>query len=186
MLAAVAQKDVRYYLNGVNINGNRLEATNGHYIFTATFPETIGDNQIFNLIGAKIPANAYMTEFSKIEVDENEEHEEHESVENAGKTVAIHKDRVGNFVGCNIVNVIDGKYPDIDRTVKDFKETPVSTIGFNSVYMGLPSKLFGKNADNMKFTFGGERSATKVDFNKYNEMNGFDIELQMILMPVNL
>ncbi len=157
MLAAAPKHDIRYYLNGVHLRRGIIEVTNGHYMLRAKL-EGNRENLIFNLIG-NIPARA------------------RETVLDLKSSCATHRDKDFKILGMSYIQVIDGKFPDVDRIVNGFKTKNVSSGSFNPEYVGLPFKLFG--AYQARFEFGGTEASSRVLF---KSRTGDDIE--MYIMPM--
>jgi DNA polymerase-3 subunit beta len=107
---AMAQQDVRYYLNGVLliVEGNHLKvvATDGHRLaFNAGVIE--GDQEKMEII---LPRKA-VTELCKLLGETNESVE----VEFSPQQVKV------NFSGINLITkVIDGKFPDYERVIPKY------------------------------------------------------------------
>ena len=151
-LELAPKEDIRYYLNGVHVKGNRIEVTNGHYCFVG-HQENDVEEKIFSLIGSKIPQKAVETEIVKTTCEE------------LGDTyIAIHRDNFKRPVGSNVVEFRDGNFPDIDKAVAgDFKECSQSEIRIQSCFLGLPAKVFGKDANMMTMTLN-EKGVAKLSF----------------------
>ena len=134
-----AKDDVRFYLNGIHIYKNIVEATNGHVAVQMTMKKKIRGNFILNVRGS-IPAKAKFTKFEF----------------NKAETIAKHYDIFGSLIQVSCVDVIDGNFPDVNRIIPtEFK--PVDHVGFNTGYVGIFSKMFGNsNMGSAKFQFGGE------------------------------
>lgn len=161
-LDAAAKKDHRYYLCGVHVIGDRIESSNGHYCFVGKLDEAIEEEVIFNLIGAKIPKSAVETEIIKGDID-----------------VAVHRNIKLQIVGSNVVEYIDGKFPNIKEKIEDtFILTSHDTVGFSSEYLGLPAKLFGSKTCNS--------GLVKIELgeNKMGRISFFDYEMKSIKMYV--
>lgn len=133
------KNDVRFYLNGIHIYKNIVEATNGHIAVKMTMKKKIRGNYILSIKGI-IPAKAKFTKFEF----------------NKSETIAKHYDIFGSLILVSCVDVIDGKFPDIDKVIpKEFKA--VDFVGFNTEYVGVFSKMFGiSNMGSAKFQFGGK------------------------------
>jgi len=161
MLGGAAKNDVRFFLNGVHVFGETIEATNGHYLFTAKIDKTEED-RIFKIIGT-IPAKAQDTEIS------------------FETNIATHKNFNNEIVGVGYVEVIDGKFPDTQKVIDKFKPEKVSEIAFSPEYLSLPKKLFGANGVTLEF--GGKDGTARAKF-KHNKTSYTDIE--MYLMPMRM
>ena len=97
-----AKGDPRWYLNGIRINKDFIEATNGHVAIRMNSGVRTRADVIVRFKG-KIPSSAYTTklEFSK------------------GKNTAYHYDTMGELVNVQIFYLEDGKYPDFKKIIPD-------------------------------------------------------------------
>lgn len=166
-LDAAAKGGLRYYLCGVHVIGDRIESTNGNYCFVGKLDEEAVEEKTFTLIGVKIPKAAVETEIIKGDID-----------------IAIHRDSRLNIVGSNVVEYIDGKFPNIKEKIEDtFVLTSHGAVGFNSKYLGLPAKLFGTkrfdwNVVRLEF---GENKMGRITFSDPSLEN-----IKMYVMPCRL
>ncbi len=163
-----AKDDVRFYLNGIHIYKNIVEATNGHVAVQMTMKKKIRGNFILNIKGA-IPVKAKFTKFEF----------------NKSETIAKHYDLFGSLISVSCVDVIVGKFPDVDKVIPtEFK--PASMVGFNTEYVGLFSKMFGNaNMGSAKFQFSGDMGCALL-----TSMNGVINEEfgnpKFLIMPTRL
>lgn len=119
-----ASGDIRYYLNGFRINSKHIEATNGHVAIRMINCNGFKGDHIIKLIGA-IPAKAVKTEFLIKEC------------------VAKHYDSADKLVGAQAFELIDGKYPDLDRVIP--KENVTGEFPAIQIkYLSLFEKAFKK------------------------------------------
>lgn len=125
-----AKNDIRYYLNGIHIKGNIVEATNGHYAVRMTMESEVDGEHILNVKGV-IPKKAHESEF--ILGDE---------------AIVKHRDASGLLLSVHIVDVIDKvRYPQIENAIPDSsKKVATEEIGFNTKYLALFDKMFGSPA----------------------------------------
>jgi DNA polymerase III sliding clamp (beta) subunit (PCNA family) len=132
--------DPRYYLNGIHIYKNKIEATNGHIAIHMTMDKRIRKDLILNIRGV-ISKKAEYSSFV------------------FGKSNFVkHYDEFGSLISLNVVDVIDGKYPDINRIIpKEFKS--VDSIGVKAAYVGLFGKMFNCKFGVAKLQFSGENGA---------------------------
>jgi len=139
------KEDIRYYLNGIHIYKNIVESTNGHVAVQMTMDKKIRGNFILNIKGV-VPAKAQWTKF----------------IFDKDETIAKHYDCYESLISVSCVEVIDGKYPDIDRVIPQ-KFGPIEAIGLNTEYVGLFGKMFGKNyMSAAKFQFSDKNSAALI------------------------
>jgi len=158
-MAAAPKSDYRLYLNGIYIDGAKIEVTNGHYLFRAAI-DSEEEAKTFSLTG-NIPASARDTEIF------------------FDKQQAIHKDAKGCVVGCSFVEIIDGKWPDTKKLTDKFVKGQIDMIGFKPEYTGLPHKLFG--ATGAEVTFGGEHAMAFIKF-KTRDLEDVDL----YIMPMRI
>ena len=179
-----ATNDVRFYLNGVHFKGFNIEATNGHYMYQASFKEfELDDVKAKPVKGSvivrpknKVPASTKARNISYVEITTR-------------KDVATIKyiSLYNQIEHMDVGEVIDGKYPDSRRVVKHIEAEDVSLdapIGFNTKYLALIDKLLGKqmfNVAEMRLT--GPSNPTEVLLKKpcmmqYNEI--------FVLMPARI
>ena len=112
-----AKKDIRYYLNGICFKADgRICSTDGHRAFVGGKHEgEIGEDVILSV--TKAPTKNY--DYAHIDTD--------------AKSITYHLDNTVQ-VGVGMVDVIAGRFPDIDRVIP--KETsPTERIGFNAKYL---------------------------------------------------
>jgi DNA polymerase-3 subunit beta len=121
-----AKDDCREYLNGIHIKGNHVESTDGHTCVRMTMDKVIDVERIVNIRG-KVPVKAISSIFEIGEVE----------------AIVKHYDQFCELISVQVVDVIEGKYPDFDRVIpKDDKKASVSEIGVNPDYVGRFSKMF--------------------------------------------
>lgn len=143
-----AKGDVRYYLNGIHIKGRFVESTNGHVCVRMTMGKTIKKERIVNINGA-VPKKAHESEF----------------VFGKSESLVKHRDSLGQLLSIHVVEVIDGKYPDISRVIPDIKKKlATEQIGLNTDYINMFGKMFGdRHSFNLaKFEFFGESNSVKI------------------------
>jgi DNA polymerase-3 subunit beta len=138
-----AKNDIRYYLCGIHIKGNIIEATNGHYAVRMAMDEEVDGEHILNVKGI-IPKKADESEF--IFGDE---------------TIIKHRDSAGMLLSVHVVEVINkGRYPPIENFIPDSnKKVATEEIGFNTKYLALFDKMFGSPA---KFELFGSKNSVKL------------------------
>lgn len=153
----VAPKDdVRYYLNGVHLAGNRIEATNGHMLYQAKIRLSDGALQTNN--GSE-PFDPVWPDL----IIQSVGAEPTSSVKN--KTVWLHISAVEDANNFNLViyyvdsmfsvlhiqpaSIVDGRFPDANRVIPNGKKAPKEAflIGFNPEYLAMPSKLLRREKE---------------------------------------
>lgn len=121
MLLFVAKNDVRYYLNGVAIQGNRMIATDGNRILVCRLPEDSGLQVI-------IPTREIKVALMLVEKVFNEFDE----------TIEITTDHIGKVS----YKPIEGKYPDFKRLIpKPFEGGMINGLAVNAAYMADYAKI---------------------------------------------
>lgn len=112
---AMAQQDVRYYLNGLllEISSDKLRAvaTDGHRL---ALDETEINAELNEPIQIIVPRKG-ITELSRLLQDDNE-------IEIQVSTNHI---RIKNETSCFTSKLIDGRFPDYKRVIPELSETPV-------------------------------------------------------------
>lgn len=113
---AMAQQDVRYYLNGLllEITGNKIKAvaTDGHRL---AVDETKIQSQTEKLVQIIVPRKG-ITELMRILQNGNSEIEIQVSMNH----IRIIKEKT-----CFTSKLIDGRFPDYERVIPELSETPV-------------------------------------------------------------
>tara|TARA_R110000851_G_scaffold206262_1_gene358328 strand:- start:830 stop:1381 length:552 start_codon:yes stop_codon:yes gene_type:complete len=136
-------KDVRFYLNGVHIKNKYVEATNGHVAVRMTMEKSCRKDVIIS-IKSKIPAIAVSTVFVL-----------------KGEMIAKHYDAFEQLISVSVIELVDGRYPNIDNAIK--KEIkPTDVIGVNPSYIALWPKMFKEKWSSAKMTFNGADGAIKI------------------------
>lgn len=113
---AMAQQDVRYYLNGLllEISGNKLRAvaTDGHRL---ALDETDIQVSLDEPIQIIVPRKG-ITELKRLLQDDDSEIE---------IQISTNHIRVKNANSCFTSKLIDGRFPDYQRVIPELSETPV-------------------------------------------------------------
>lgn len=161
-----AQKDVRYYLNGICFSPDKkLYATDGHRAFIGEHStEGVTENVIIAIKGAKF------TKFEKAEIDTD-------------TGLVAYLDENGTRVGAGLCEVVDGRFPDIQRIIAKFESKPTDEIGFNAGYLAdleKAAKLFNPKFCSVKIKPNGNTEASIVEFN-----SAFD-KGTVVIMPMRL
>lgn len=129
-----AKGDVRYYLNGIHLNKEegRIESTNGHCLITLGSDEIkeIPKSMIIHVSGT-VPASAFYADVTMI----NDICGVIEFRNGKGDRVPSHGTRKRLFF-----DVIEGRYPDIEKVLPSGNLVKTDKIGFNPEYMGWAGK----------------------------------------------
>lgn len=136
-------KDVRFYLNGVHIKNKHVEATNGHVAVRMTMEKSCRKDVIVDF-KSKIPAAAVST--TLILKDE---------------AIAKHYDAFHQLLAVSVIEIIDGKFPDLSKVIKK-ESKPTERIGINPSYVALWSKMFKQQFSAAKMTFNGEENPINI------------------------
>lgn len=144
-----AKNDVRYYLNGICFApDNKLYATDGHRAFIGEHgTDGVAENVIIAIKGAKF------TNFEKAEIDTD-----------AGLVSYLNEQ--GTRVGAGICEVVDGKFPDIERLITKFESNPTDEIGFNAGYLAdieKAAKLYNPRFCSVRIKPNGNTEASIVE-----------------------
>ena len=162
-----AKDDVRYYLNGIHIYKNKIEATNGHIAVQMTMDHRIKCDLIVNIQGP-IPKKAQDSIF--VFGDDN---------------FVKHYDSFGSLIKISVVDVIDGKFPDISKVLPTKFES-ILTIGVETAYLGLFSKMFDQRFGGAaKLTFTGENGVMLLTSTNGNINQEYG-DPQFIVMPARM
>lgn len=143
-----AKGDIRYYLNGIHIKGRFVESTNGHVCVRMTM-EKPARKQLIVSINGVIPKKAHESEF----------------VFGKRERLVKHRDSLGQLLSIHVVEVIEGKYPDISLVMPDVKKKlATEQIGLNTDYINMFGKMFGdRYSFNLaKFEFFGDSNSVKI------------------------
>jgi DNA polymerase III sliding clamp (beta) subunit (PCNA family) len=145
-----AKQDVRYYLNGICfMPDGRVAATDGHRAFIASKHENKLTNNVIVSV-SKSPLKRYLYAVLDTKTKMVTYHDEHEIM-----------------VGAGICELIDGKFPDIERIIP--KQTaPAEQIGFNAKYLAdveKLAKLFNPKYESVRFELNGNTNAAVANVN---------------------
>ena len=140
-----AKGDLRWCLNGIRINKDFIEATNGHVAIRIDSGVKTRADVIVRFKG-KIPAKAYIT---KLEF-------------NKGKNTVYHYDGMGELIGVQLFYLEDGKYPDFKKIIPSefsFDDFPdVQTKYYALIDKAFKSESFVQaqrlHSDQSKVVFG--------------------------------
>lgn len=121
-----AKGDVRNYLNGIHINKDFVQATNGHVAIQMKSEVRTRLDVIVRFKG-RIPKSAQDTklEFSK------------------GKNVAYHYDTLGQLIDVQMFEVEEGRFPDFKRVIPSELTLGSEFPMLNAEYMAIAHKAFG-------------------------------------------
>lgn len=140
-----AKNDARYYLNGICfMPDGRIASTDGHRAFIGGKHENkLEENVIVSV--SKSPTKRY----------------NHAIIDTKSGIVTYHFGHGDAMVGAGICDVIDGRFPDIDRIIPKEK-SPAEEIGFNAKYLAdveKAAKLFNPKFEGVRFELNGNTSA---------------------------
>jgi len=170
-----AKGDVRYYLNGIHIDkeNGRVCGTNGHTLF-------VGNSELFSnfdesmiiSISGTIPARAINAHFVNIR-------EGCGYIHFTGNKSAIQASN-GAHARC-FYDVIEGKFPDVDKLIKEKELVAVEKIGVNPKYLDLLNKIskcMGSKGSMINFRGNNE----SIDF----KIMHTDYDCHYIVMPMRV
>jgi len=160
-----AKKDIRYYLNGICFAPDKkVYSTDGHRAFIGEHDAELTENIIVSIKGAKVLS------FEKAEIDTD-------------SGLVTYLDDHGVRVGVGLCDVVDGRYPDIERVISKFESNPTEEIGFNAGYLAdieKAAKLYNPKFCGIKIRPNGNTEASIVEFNSVFG-NG-----TLVIMPMRL
>lgn len=161
-----AKNDPRYYLNGICFMADgRIAATDGHRLFVGGKHENkIKDNVIVKF--SKSPTKAYR-----------------HAIADTDTGIVTYNDEKIIRVGAGICEVVDGKFPDIDRVIPK-QTSPTEEIGFNAKYLAdveKAAKLFNPKYESVRFELNGNTNAAVANL---SSPEGFTAKI--IVMPMRL
>lgn len=167
-----AKNDVRYYLNGVCFKKDgRVCSTDGHKCF-------IGNGHLSKIkydVILKIqkpPVKRY--DFAEIDTDSG-------IVTYFNQVGEKEEDR--HRLGVGICEVIDGRFPDVDRIIPKERRA-VDRIGFNATYLasiGPAAKIFNDKWESVIFEFSGTHNAAIAQLKSPCGLTGM-----VIIMPMRI
>jgi DNA polymerase III subunit beta len=160
---AMAVKDVRFYLNGIHLDGGKIESTNGHIAYRAELAESDIEghalegqcgfvhlqeynnkfpNVIVGRFGAK-PSRAVENKTVWITI------ESHGDERDNGALIIGYIDANGERIAMQPASLIDGRYPDFERFIKNEKNRKPEgdCFFFNARYMSVPSKMLKRERE---------------------------------------
>jgi len=161
-----AKKDVRYYLNGICFKADgRVCSTDGHRAFVGgTHEGELAEDIILSF--TKPPTKSF--NYVIIDTDTG---------------IVSYHDAFDIRVGVGLCEVIDGKFPDIDRVIP--KETsPTDRIGFNASYLAdveKAAKLFNPKWSSVTLELNGNTGSSVAKLKSYNGE-----EAKIIVMPMRI
>lgn len=145
-----AKNDIRYYLNGLLIGGNKIVSTDGHRMMIIDSKEAEFEPTIFSIKGT-LPASAINCEFVFI----GDDHGVVTCTTGYGGEI----DKVVKFA------IIDGRFPDYNRVIPNGDCVEFNEICFNLEYMSDVSKaakLLGNKLSIGSFKLYGEDAPKAV------------------------
>jgi hypothetical protein len=127
-----AKGDIRNYLNGIRINKDSIQATNGHIAISMDSEIKSRMDIIVRFIGA-IPKSAVETKLTF----------------SASGNVAYHYDQMKGLISVQVFHIEDGRFPDFKKIIPDESEFELSGKFpiLNAQYMAVAFKAFGSKKD---------------------------------------
>ncbi|CAL9962162.1 RusA-like Holliday junction resolvase [Vibrio phage K250 g1] len=164
-LHCAAVDDIRYYLNGIHLNKNKIEATNGHVAYRATFGywERDGVNYlngqcgfveqhecngewpdiIIGALGTK-PTKSVQNKTVWLIIEKQED---------SNELTIRYLDRYSKVIYLQSAEKVEGRFPDFERIIPKGKVNKEQfNIGFNPNYLALPHKLLESEGDKFSGT----------------------------------
>lgn len=167
-----AKNDIRYYLNGVCFKKDgRVCSTDGHRAFIGSkHTSDLKEDVILKI--QKPPVKRY--DFADLDTDSG-------IVTYFNQVGEKEEDR--HRLGVGICEVIDGRFPDIDRIIPKERQA-VDRIGFNAGYLasiGPAAKLFNGKWECATLEFSGANSAAIAHLKSPCGLTGM-----VIIMPMRI
>lgn len=164
-----AVKDVRTYICGVAfLPDGRVSSTNGHVMFVCGGCDYLGESikcpVIVNL--PKKPVRKYS-----------------HAVIDTEQMLVSYFDDMGRKVAIAMVSMIDGKYPDVDRVMNQFKNKNCERVGFNANYLSLIGKLsslFNPKWQSVTIHLNGATDGALT------ELTGVNGDAKIMVMPMRI
>lgn len=140
-----AKNDIRYYINGICFKADgRVCSTNGHMAFIGGEHQAkIKEDVIISI--QKSPTKRY----------------EYAVIDTKTLVVTYFNDAGDVKVGVGLCELIDGKFPDIDRVIPASRQA-CDTIGFRAEYLAKiapAAKLFNSNWESVRLELNGSDGA---------------------------
>lgn len=183
-MKCTATADVRYYLDGIHVTKDSVEATNGHFLYQAKLkdckiPEAIEelgydfempDSMIIRM-KQKIakPVKRSGCQFILFEV-------------NGGEVIATPLSQHGQKMACYLGEIVDGKFPDCDRVIPSGEKEDFECVGFNSAYLKKIDEISDGKYGSVKLKLFGENKAAIFEIMSHSE----HYEAIFVLMPIRL
>lgn len=191
--------DVRYYLNGVHLSKNRIEATNGHVAYFAEFERyEVDGNQRLAGQNGWVSQEEYNGEWPDIIIG-NFSTPPSKAVAKKTLYLLIDGDEHGvltikfvdnqfNVIYVQGASIIDARYPDFSRIMpKGEPSKEQFQIGFNPDYLALPAKLLYR--ENGRFFGTCAMTAWDSNLAAVIELKRFSRECEkevLLIMPTRL
>lgn len=121
-----AKGDVRNYLNGIRINKDFVQDTNGHVAIQMK-SETKTRLDVIVRFKGKIPKSPQDTELKF----------------NDGKNIAYHYDAEGNLIDVQMFYIEDGKFPSFEKFLPSKLSLGEKFPMLSAEYMAIAHKAFG-------------------------------------------
>ena len=173
-----AKKDVRYFLNGLHIDGRYITATNGHVLMRIKHHWPVEQSFVLDS-GVTVSNPILMTSRKLPNAILNFSNDCTVLKENWVQSVElIHGDNQNS----QKLEIIDGQYPDIERVIPKVGDLETS----NAVIQGQYLELIGKTAKLLdpKTKAVGCRIVGNKNEAQLVKINGRD-DVEIVVMPMN-
>jgi len=162
-----AKNDIRYYLNGICFKADgRVCSTNGHMAFIGGKHEgKVKDDLIISI--QKAPTKRY----------------EYAIIDTETLVVTYFNDAGAVKVGVGLCELIDGKFPDIDRVIPKSRQA-CDIIGFRAEYLARiapAAKLFNPNWESVTLDLNGSDGSAITKLKSHFGETGL-----IVVMPMRL
>jgi hypothetical protein len=167
LCCVASQDEKRKQLRGVHITPTHIQATNGIAAVSMAHDSKTEIDAVF-IVHGEIPASAEGTVFQQI----------------GSQWIASHMDDYERPVGHNELELVDGKFPDIEKLLPTEEEPCTEFPPFAAELLALPYRMFGKEFTSMpvKFKLFGPEKPCQVLFNV--AINSFYGDPVLVIMPM--
>lgn len=183
-MKCTATADVRYYLEGIHITKDSVEATNGHYLYQVKLKEFEVPDAIKELgyefempesmivrMKQKIakPAKRSGCQFILFDV-------------NGDEVVVTPLNQFGQKMACYLGEAVEGRFPDCNRVIPTGEKEDFECVGFNSAYLKKLDEVSDGKYGSVKLKLFGENKAAIFEIMSHSE----HYNALFVLMPIRL
>ena len=176
--------DIRYYLNGVHLNKNRVESTNGHMGYMAKMD--INRDIPSNIKGSLIYPNVMIKTKNKIPQKTKKNKIMYVSITLGDDPRIDYIDQFGDKVASDLIEIIDGRFPNLAKIFSDSikKEPKGECFGINANYAAVFSKVMKREGfPIIKFHPKSSREAVLITFDRIHLIG---VKESSLIMPARV